>query len=145
MGSTRLITEVKSINPSFTINFKKMSQSVNLRVPKLVGSKWVYEYPVSKAAQKPNTEPEPSPVDSRHHPREIPRNYAQEPPVTSRNYSELSGYPREGYAREIPVETPKPAEKPTREDWRGPWPHDNLGPKPRLVGGKLVKPKFIDY
>ena len=25
--------------------------SVNLRVPKLVGSKWVYEYPVSKAQQ----------------------------------------------------------------------------------------------
>ena len=35
-----------------------MSQSVKLRVPKLVGSKWVYEYPVSKAATKPNNEPE---------------------------------------------------------------------------------------
>merc|ERR1712113_902737 len=60
MGSTRLVTEVKSINPSFTNYFKKMSQSVKLRVPKLVGSKWVYEYPVSKAATKPNNEPEPN-------------------------------------------------------------------------------------
>merc|ERR1711992_292426 len=114
MGSTRLITEVKSINPSFTINFKKMSQSVKLRVPKLVGSKWVYEYPVSKSATKP--EPEPNQV----------ADWAAE------------------HAEEIPIETEKPAEKP-KEDWRGPWPHDNLGPKPRLVGGKLVKPKFIDY
>ena len=32
----------------------------------------------------------------------------------------------------IPTET-----KPTREL--------NLGPRPRLVGGKLIKPKFIDY
>ena len=32
----------------------------------------------------------------------------------------------------IPAET-----KPTREL--------NLGPRPRLVGGKLIKPKFIDY
>ena len=35
-----------------------MSQSVKLRVPKLVGSKWVYEYPVSKSAGKPSNEPE---------------------------------------------------------------------------------------
>ena len=49
------------------------------------------------------------------------------------------------HAEEIPIETEKPVEKPVKEDWRGPWPHDNLGPKPRLVGGKLVKPKFIDY
>ena len=103
----------------------------------MVGSKWVYEYPVSKAPQPPQPEP------ASNQPREIPinsRNYAQEPPVERRNYPELCGYPRE-----IPVEAPKPAEKPVREDWRGPWPHDNLGPKPRLVGGKLVKPKFIDY
>merc|ERR1712130_659204 len=90
--------------------------SVNLRVPKLVGSKWVYEYPVS-AAQKPPSESQPNQHDQRNN----------EP-------------------RDIPVETEnKPAPKPAREDWRGPWPHDNLGPKPRLVGGKLVKPKFIDY
>ena len=103
----------------------------------MVGSKWVYEYPVSKAPQPPQPEP------ASNQPREIPvnsRNYAQEPPVERRNYPELCGYPRE-----IPVEAPKPAEKPVREDWRGPWPYDNLGPKPRLVGGKLVKPKFIDY
>merc|ERR1712215_180919 len=100
MGSTRLLTEVKSINPSFTINFKKMSQSVKLRVPKLVGSKWVYEYPVSKSASKPN-EPEPNQV----------ADWAAE------------------HVEEVPVETEKPAEKPTKEDWRGPWPHDNLGPK----------------
>jgi len=43
------------------------------------------------------------------------------------------------------IGTPKSAEKSVCEDWRGPWPHDNLGPKPCLVGGKLVKPKFIDY
>merc|ERR1712241_1277835 len=106
MGSTRLVTEVKSIKPSFTIYFKKMSQSVKLRVPKLVGSKWVYEYPVSKAATKPNNEPEPN---------------------------QLADWASE-HAEEIPVETEKPI-----KDWRGPWPHDNLGPKPRLVGGKLVK------
>merc|ERR1711994_548335 len=117
MGSTRLVTEVKSINPSFTNNFKKMSQSVKLRVPKLIGSKWVYEYPVSKAASQPNNEPEPN---------------------------QLADWASE-HAEEIPIETEKPVEKPVKEDWRGPWPHDNLGPKPRLVGGKLVKPKFIDY
>merc|ERR1711963_1258025 len=43
--------------------------------------------------------------------------------------------------REIPIQTEKSAKK----DWRGPWPCDNLGPKPRLVGGKLIKPKLIDY
>merc|ERR1712228_817296 len=132
MGSTKSVTEVRSIRIQ---KATKMSQSVKLRVPKLVGSKWVYEYPVSKAAQQPQ---EPAP----NQPREIPitnnsRNYAQEPPIERRNHPELSGYPRD-----MPVETPKHAEKPVREDWRGPWPHDNLGPKPRLVGGKLVKPKF---
>ena len=100
--------------------------SVNLRVPKLVGSKWVYEYPVS-AAQQPNTQ-QPQPQS------QPPTNEYREIPIQSRNHP-----------REIPAQTQPPAEKPAREDWRGPWPHDNLGPKPRLVGGKLVKPKFIDY
>merc|ERR1711870_112847 len=142
-GSVKSAAEVKGakFNEKMaqpTTTYRRVpTGSVNLRVPKLVGSKWVYEYPVSKA-QQPQ---EPAP----NQPREIPitnnsRNYAQEPPIERRNYSELSGYPRD-----MPVETPKPAEKPVREDWRGPWPHDNLGPKPRLVGGKLVKPKFIDY
>jgi hypothetical protein len=35
-------------------------------------------------------------------------------------------------SEKIPTET-----KPTREL--------NLGPRPRLVGGKLIKPKFMDY
>merc|ERR1712012_1499892 len=87
MGSTRLVTEVKSINPCFTINFeKKMSQSVKLRVPKLVGSKWVYEYPVSKAATKPNNEPEPK---------------------------QLADWASE-HAEETPIETERPIEKPVR-------------------------------
>ena len=86
--------------------------SVTLRVPKLTGSKWVYEYPVSASNPKSNTKSQPN----------------------SRNLP-----------REIPIEVEKPSRKSTKEDWRGPWPHDNLGPKPRLVGGKLVKPKFIDY
>merc|ERR1711928_202803 len=81
MGSTKLATEVKSINPSVTNNFKKMSQSVKLRVPKLVGSKWVYEYPVSKAATKPNSEPEPK---------------------------QLADWASE-HAEEIPIETEKPS------------------------------------
>merc|ERR1712113_655751 len=91
MGSTRLVTEVKSINPSFTINFKKMSQSVKLRVPKLVGSKWVYEYPVSKAATKPNNEPESN---------------------------QLADWASE-HAEEIPIEPEKPVENPVK-NWRGP-------------------------
>merc|ERR1712149_48588 len=80
-----------------------------------------------KMAQ-PTTESQPNQSDQRNNePRDIP--------IQSRNNP-----------RDIPVETEnKPAPKPAREDWRGPWPHDNLGPKPRLVGGKLVKPKFIDY
>merc|ERR1711981_1021190 len=135
MGSLKLATEVKGIKSKLyykvkmaqpTTTYRRVpTGSVNLRVPKLVGSKWVYEYPVS-AAQKPKTESEPIQSD--------PRNEYREIPIQSRNHP-----------REIPAETQKPAEKPTREDWRGPWPHDNLGPKPRLVGGKLVKPKFIDY
>merc|ERR1712113_808908 len=117
MGSTRLVTEVKYLSIQASLStLKKMSQSVKLRVPKLVGSKWVYEYPVSKAATKPNNEPEPN---------------------------QLADWASE-HAEEIPIEAEKPVEKPVK-DWRGPWPHDNLGPKPRLVGGKLVKPKFIDY
>jgi len=47
--------------------------------------------------------------------------------------------------REIPIETHQPPQPDRREDWRGPWPHDNLGPKPRIVGGKIIKPKLIDY
>jgi len=72
-----------------------------LRVPKLVGSKWVYEYPVS-AAQKPES------------------NDGSEPnsPTMTEN-SRVHG------------------------DWRGPWPTDALGPKPRIVGGKLIVPKLI--
>merc|ERR1711974_326793 len=114
MGSTKSVSKVKSIKTQAILETFKMS--VKLRVPKLVGSKWVYEYPVSKSASKPN-DPEPNQV----------ADWAAE------------------HVEEVPVETEKPAEKPTKEDWRGPWPHDNLGPKPRLVGGKLVKPKFIDY
>ena len=102
------------------------SSSVNLRVAKLVGSKWVYEYPVS-AAQKPSTESQPIQTDPRNEPREIP--------IQSRNHPSWD-------AREIPVQAEKPAQNPAREDWRGPWPHDNLGPKTRLIGGKLVKPKL---
>merc|ERR1719228_2924806 len=86
----------------------------------------LYEYPVS-AAQQPNTQ-QPQPQS------QPPTNEYREIPIQSRNHP-----------REIPAQTQPPAEKPAREDWRGPWPHDNLGPKPRLVGGKLVKPKFIDY
>ena len=55
--STKSVTEAKSIRIQ---KATKMSQSVKLRVPKLVGSKWVYEYPVSKSAAKP--EPEPNQV-----------------------------------------------------------------------------------
>merc|ERR1711935_888818 len=133
MGSFKSATEVKSNQVQTSLNKSKqekikMSQpqttyrrvptgSVNLRVPKLIGSKWGYEYP---GGSKPQSDPAPN------QPREIP--------VESRNYSDLTGYPRE-----IPVETPRPA-PPVREDWRGPWPTDNLGPKPRLIGGKLVKP-----
>merc|ERR1712080_154607 len=108
--STKSVTKVKSIKIQAILESK---MSVKLRVPKLVGSKWVYEYPVSKSA--PKTEPESNQV----------ADWAAE------------------HVEEVPTE--KPAEKPTKEDWRGPWPHDSLGPKPRLVGGKLVKPKFIDY
>merc|ERR1712002_21470 len=124
MGSVISVTEVQTIKSK--LHYKvKMAQpttyrkipagSVNLRVPKLVGSKWVYEYPVSASAPRPNIQSEPNQIDSRNYPQEIP------------------------------IDTEKPAEKSSGEDWRGPWPHDNLGPKPRLVGGKLVKPKFIDY
>ena len=98
-----------------TTYHKLPAGSVKLRVPKLIGSKWVYEYPVSASAPKPNIKSEPNLVHSRKFPREIP------------------------------IEVEKPTKKSSREDWRGPWPHDNLGPKPRLVGGKLIKPKFIDY
>merc|ERR1712095_49414 len=99
MGSLKLATEVKGIKSK--LYFKvKMAQpattyrrvptgSVNLRVPKLVGSKWVYEYPVS-AAQKANTESEPNQSD--------PRNEYREIPIQSRNHP-----------REIPAETQKPA------------------------------------
>merc|ERR1711935_49643 len=147
MGSFKSATGVKSNQVQTSLNKSKqekfkMSQpqttyrrvptgSVNLRVPKLIGSKWVYEYPVGS---KPQSDPAPN------QPREIPvdsRNYQQETPIERRNYSDLTGYPRE-----IPVEAPKPA-PPVREDWRGPWPTDNLGPKPRLIGGKLVKPKLM--
>merc|ERR1712212_5160 len=134
MGSVKSAAEevkgakfkIKMAQPTTTYR-RVPTGSVNLRVPKLIGSKWVYEYPVS-AAQKPTTESQPNQPDQRNNePRDIP--------IQSRNNP-----------RDIPVETEnRPAPKPAREDWRGPWPHDNLGPKPRLVGGKLVKPKFIDY
>ena len=52
------------------------------------------------------------------------------------NFSDSRNFPRE-----IPIETEKSAIK----DWRGPWPYDKFGPKPRLIGGKLIKPKLIDY
>jgi len=54
--------------------------------------------------------------DSRNY-RDDPLNYIADKAIASGN---------------IPAET-----KPTREL--------NLGPRPRLVGGKLIKPKFIDY
>merc|ERR1712008_393612 len=71
-----------------------------LRVPKLVGSKWVYEYPVSAA---PVTE----------------SNDGSEPNTEDTSHSAVYG------------------------DWRGAWPTDALGPKPRIVGGKLIVPKLI--
>jgi len=48
-------------------------------------------------------------------------------------------------SRNSPREIPNETEKSSVKDWRGPWPYDNFGAKPRLVGGKLIKPKFIDY
>ena len=91
-----------------TTTYRKIPAGfVSLKVPKLVGSKWVYEYPVSASASKSNVRFEPN------------------------------------QPREIPIETENPTEK--TKDWRGPWPRDNFGLKPRLIGGKLIKPKFIDY
>merc|ERR1711952_391637 len=117
MGSCKSITKVKT-----TIQFK-MSQptttyrkvptgSVTLRVPKLIGSKWVYEYPVSAST-----------------------------PKSSNNSNSNS----RNFPREIPIEVEKSAKNNYQKDWRGPWPHDSLGLKPRLVGGKLIKPKFTNY
>ena len=96
-----------------TTTYRKVpTGSVTLRVPKLIGSKWVYEYPVSASTPK-------SSINSNSNSRNFPR--------------------------EIPIEVEKSTKKNTQKDWRGPWPHDSLGPKPRLVGGKLIKPKFTNY
>merc|ERR1719148_389199 len=47
--------------------------------------------------------------------------------------------------REIPIQRGPTMTENSRVhgDWRGPWPTDNMGPKPRLVGGKLITPKLI--
>ena len=93
-----------------TTTYRKLpTGSLTMTVPKLIGSKWVYEYPASASNPKSNIKSESN----------------------SRNFQ-----------REIPIEVEKPSNKSSREDWRGPWPHDNLGPKTRLIGGKLVKPKL---
>merc|ERR1712038_585972 len=111
MGSFESITEVKTTTfNSKCLNQQLLTGSVTLRVPKLIGSKWVYEYPVSASTPKSN------------------------------NNSNSRNFPRE-----IPIEVEKSAKKNSQKDWRGPWPHDSLGPKPRLVGGKLIKPKFTNY
>jgi hypothetical protein len=97
-----------------------------IRVPKLVGSKWVYEYPVSGAVQS-----QPTSVDS----VTIPFNTSS---------SKVGNY-QENTPREIPIQRGPTMTENSRVhgDWRGPWPTDNLGPKPRLVGGKLITPKLI--
>lgn len=43
-------------------------------------------------------------------------------------------------SRKIPIETEKLGGTTKKT-----FPELNLGPRPRLVGSKLIKPKFIDY
>ena len=97
-----------------------------IRVPKLVGSKWVYEYPVSGGGQS-----QPTPVNS-----------LTTPFNTS---SSKVGNFQTNQPREIPIQRGPTMTENSRVhgDWRGPWPTDNMGPKPRLVGGKLITPKLI--
>ena len=44
------------------------------------------------------------------------------------------------FSRKIPIETEKLGGTTKKT-----FPELNLGPRPRLVGSKLIKPKFIDY
>ena len=86
--------------------------SFTFKVPKLIGSKWLYEYPVWAEPQRQKK----SDQDER-----ITRKFPED----------------------LTIESEKSAEK--SKDWRGPWPRDAFGLKPRLIGGKLIKPKLIDY